>query len=159
MNGKTQANRLSALMQKKGQLPSYELALPLVTVRSSSLKRLSCEDVLLLGLNRLECLLLKNGTLCATVLLKKQNNRHVLEVVEKKETVKPYDSKKYENIKLSFGMIQSRVVSVGHTIDVAQIALDKVALLHKEKKIATASLISVDGEIAVQIDKVEKNEQ
>lgn len=159
MNGKTQANRLSALMQKKGQLPSYELALPLVTVRSSSLKRLSSEDVLLLGLNRLECLLLKNGTLCATVLLKKQNNRHVLEVVEEKETVKPYDSKKYENIKLSFGMIQSRVVSVGHTIDVAQIALDKVALLHKEKKIATASLISVDGEIAVQIDKVEKNEQ
>lgn len=157
MNGKTQANRLSELMQKKGHLPSYELALPLVTVRSSSLKKLASEDVLLLGLNCLECVLIHNDTICANVVLIKQNNRYVLEVLELKEAVKYYDNKKYENIKISFGMIQSRIVSMGHTIDIAQTDIEKVALLLNEKKIATASLINVDGEIAVKIDKVEKN--
>ena len=156
MNGKTQANRLSELMQKKGHLPTYELALPLVTVQSSSLKELSSEDVLLLGLNRLVCVLIKDNNVCANVVLKKQNKRHILEVIEVKDRAIPYDSKKYEKLKLSFGMIQSRVISVGHTIDMAQINIKKVALLLKEKKIATASLINVDGEIAVQIDKVEK---
>jgi hypothetical protein len=156
MNGKTQANRLSELMQKKGHLPSYELALPLVTVRSSSLKKLASEDVLLLGLKRLECVLIQEGRLCASVVLIKQNKRYVLEVIEEKEVVKTYESKKYENIKLSFGMIQSRIISVGHTIDLAQINVKNVSLVLHEKKIATASLINVDGEIAVQIDKVER---
>jgi len=156
MNGETQANRLAQLMQKKGHLPSYELALPLVTVRSSSLKKLVSRDVLLLGLNSLECVLLDRDKICANVVLKKQNKRHVLEVIAEKDGVIPYDSKKYEALRLSFGMIQSRVISVGHTIDITQINIEKVALLLKEKKIATASLINVDGEIAVQIDKVEK---
>ena len=156
MNGKTQANRLSELMQKKGHLPSYELALPLVTVRSSSLKQLAFGDVFLLGLTRLECVLMQDDNVCANVVLKKQNKRHLLEVIEVKDRAIPYDSKKYEKLKLSFGMVESRVISVGHTIDMAQINIQKVALLLKEKKIATASLINVDGEIAVQIDKVEK---
>ncbi|PTB83986.1 hypothetical protein C9926_00025 [Sulfurovum lithotrophicum] len=155
MNGKTQANRLSELMQNKGTLPSYELALPLVTVRSSSLKKLASEDVLLLGLSRLECVLIQDGTVCANVVLNKQNKRHVLEVVEKNEVIKHNESKKYEHIKLSFGMIQSRVISMGHTIDLAQIDVNNVSLVLNEKKIATASLINVDGEIAVKIDKVE----
>jgi hypothetical protein len=159
MKGKTQANRLSELMQKKGYLPSYELALPLVTVRSSSMKKLASEDILLLGLHCLECVLMQHDTICANVVLVKENNRHVLEVIELKEAVQPYDNKKYENMKISFGMIQSRLISVGHTIDIAQINIGKVALLLNEKKIATASLINVDGEIAVKIDKVEKDGQ
>ena len=156
MNGKTQANRLSELMQKNGHLPSYELALPLVTVRSSSLKKLASEDVLLLGLCRLECVLIQDGIVCANVVLNKQNKRYVLEVVEENKVIKHNDSKKYGNIKLSFGMIQSRVISVGHTIDLSQINVNNVSLVLNEKKIATASLINVDGEIAVKIDKVEK---
>ena len=157
MNGETQANRLAQLMQNKGHLPSYELALPLVTVRSSSVKKLASGDVLLLGLNSLECVLLDSGKICANVVLIKQQNRHGLKIVEvAKNPSIPSDSKKYEIFKLSFGMIQSRTLLVGHMIDIAQINLDEVALLLKEKKIATASLINVDDEIAVKIDKVEK---
>jgi len=157
MNGETQANRLAQLMQNKGHLPSYELALPLVTVRSSSVKKLASGDVLLLGLNSLECVLLDSGKICANVVLIKQQNRHGMKIVEvSKNPSIPSDSKKYEIFKLSFGMIQSRTLLVGHMIDIAQINLDEVALLLKEKKIATASLINVDDEIAVKIDKVEK---
>jgi hypothetical protein len=157
MNGETQANRLAQLMQKKGHLTSYELALPLVTVRSSSLKNLILGDILILGLNSLECVLLDSADICANVVLVKYNGRYSLKIVEmEKQTPMPNNSKKYETFKLSFGMIQSRTLSVGNMIDITQINLNEVDLLLKEKKIATASLINVDDEIAVKIDKVEK---
>ena len=160
MHGETQANRLSELMQKKGHLPSYELALPLVTVRSSELEKLASEDVLLLGLKRLECVLLNKGTICANVILVKQNNRHTMKIVKiEKEKVKSNEHKKYENIKLSFGMVCSRTLALGHTIDMEQIDLNNVSCIVKDKKIATASLVCVNEEIAVKIVKVEKDGQ
>jgi len=155
MNGETQANRLAQLMQKKGSLPSYTLALPSVSVRSSSLKKLESGDILLLGLNSLECVLIDSDKVCASLVLTKQNNRHGMQIIEI-EPIKTNDSKKYENIKLIFGNVQSRTLTVGHMIDIAQICLDKVTLVSQEKKIATASLINVEGEIAVKIDKVER---
>ena len=158
MHGETQANRLAELMKQRGNLPSYELALHLVAVRSSSLKKLDINDILLLGLNHLECILIDDGTICAKTVLIKQNNRHVMKVVESvKEPIKHYDGKKYEMLKLSFGEIQSRTLDVGHTIDMSQVNLEKVSLVRNVKKIATASLINVDGQIALQIDKVERD--
>jgi hypothetical protein len=96
---------------------------------------------------------------CANVVLTKQNNRHGMQIIESaKETLKSTDSKKYENVKLIFGNIQSRTLTVGHMIDITQINLEKVTLVSQERKIATASLINVDSEIAVKIEKVEKND-
>jgi hypothetical protein len=158
MHSETQANRLAELMQKKRHLPSYELALPLVTVRSSDLEKLAIDDVLLLGLNCFECILLDNGTICANVILIKQNNRHMMKIIKiDKVAVKTNDSKKYETIKLSLGMVQCRTLTLEHTIDIAQINLEHIALMHRDKKIATASLINTDGELAVKIDKVNKD--
>ena len=97
MNGETQANRLAQLMQKKGFLPSYTLALPLMSIRSSSLKKLESGDVLLLGLNSLECVLMDSDKICANVVLIKQNNRHGMQIIEtEQEPIKSSDSKKYE---------------------------------------------------------------
>jgi len=159
MHGETQANRLSKLMQKKGHLPNYELALPLVTVRSSYLEKLVLGDVLLLRLKHLKCILLDNGTICANVILVKHNNRHAMKIVTSTETkLKPVNSKKYEEIKLLLGTVHSRTLTIGHMIDITQINLKRVALIAKDNKIATASLVNVDGEIAVKIDKVKKDE-
>jgi len=160
MHGETQANRLAELMQRRGDLPNYELALHLVAVRSSSLKKLDVNDILLLGLNNLEYVLIDNGVICAMTVLIKHNNRYAIEVTDTvKNTIKQYESKKYEMIKLSFGEIQSRTLDVGHTIDMSQVDLEKVTLVRNEKKIATGTLINIDGEIAVKIDKVEKNDK
>jgi len=157
MHGETQANRLAQLLQQQGNLPHYELALPLVTVRSSSLKRLDVNSVLLLGLRHLECVLMDESIICATVVLTKLPYSYVMKILAiEKDPIAQHESKKSEMIKLSFGKIQSRTLCVGHTIDVSQVNLEKVTLVYKEKKIATASLINVDGEIAVRIDKVEK---
>ena len=159
MNGETQANRLAQLMQKKGYLPSYALALPLVSIRSSSLKKLESGDILLLGLNSLECVLIDDNKVCANVVLMKQNNRHGMQIIKiDNETLKSTDSKKYEEIKLIFGKVQCRTLTVGHMIDIAQVNLEKVTLVSQERKIATASLINVEGEIAVKIDKVGKDD-
>ncbi len=159
MHGETQANRLAELMQQKGSLPSYELALDLVAVRSSSLEKLDTNSVLVLELNDLECVLIENNVICATVTLVKTSNRYAIKILKiKKEAILDNNSKKYEVLKLLFGEIQSRTLSVGHTIDVTQVDFEKVALIHKEKKIATGLLITVDEKIAVKIDKVENNE-
>jgi len=145
-------------MQNKSHLPSYELALPLVTVRSSDLEKLAIGDVLLLGINCLECILLDNGTICANVILIKHNNRHMMKIIKvKKVTLKPINNKKYESIKLSLGTVQCRTLTLGHTIDIAQINLELVALMYQDKKIATASLINSDGKLAVKIDKVKQD--
>ena len=159
MHGETQANRLAQLIQKQGNLPHYELALPLVTVRSSSLKKLDINSILLLGMNDLECVLMDNNAICATVVLVKLPYSYAMKVLKiDKEPVVQQDSKKSEMIKLSFGKVQSRTLDIGYTIDVSQVNLEKVTLVYREKKIATASLINVEGEIAVKIDKVEENE-
>ncbi len=158
MHGETQANRLADLMQKRGDLPSYELVLQLVAVRRASLKKLDINNILLLGLDSLECILIDNDSICATVALIKHHNRYVMKVLEtEKEPIKENSSKKYEILKLLFGKVQSRTLDIGHTIDVSLANLEKVTLVLKEKKIATASLINVDGKIALKIDKVERD--
>ena len=158
MHGETQANRLASLMQKHKSLPSYELALPLVTVQSSSLDNLEVDDVLLLRLEVFECILLNNDILYANVIPVHEKRRvmiKVLDMVNRK--VLKTQRKEHEVLKLSFGTVQSRILEAGHMIDVSHMDLETVSLMRKKKKIATASLVNVDGKIAVKIDKVEKN--
>ena len=158
MHGETQANRLASLMQKHKSLPSYELALPLVTVQSSSLDNLEVDDVLLLRLDVFECILLNNDILYANVIPVHEKRRvmiKVLDMVNRK--VLKTQRKEHEVLKLSFGTVQSRILEVGHTVDVSQMDLETVFLMRKEKQIATASLVNVDGKMAVKVDKVEKN--
>jgi hypothetical protein len=155
MHGESQANRLASLMQKHHTVPSYELVLPLVTVRSSSLDTLKVDDVLLVKQKKLECILLNNDIIYAEIILVKESNRYVMKVVAlPKRKVSKTRRKAHEVLKLSFGEVHSRILEVGHTIELAQIDLQKVTLLRKNKKIAEASLINSDGEIALQIDKV-----
>jgi len=159
MHGETQANRLAALMQKKAHLPSYELALPLVTVKRSTLARLKVKDIFLFGLEQLECVLVKDGCICATVVLTIENGRYYLKIEKNdSETILTSDGYKYETLLCILGTLKSRTLEVGHQIEMSQIKLDKVTVIHKDKKIAEGTLINVEGELAVQMDKVERYE-
>lgn len=157
MKSETQAFHLAKMMQDHTQYPKYELALPHVSVRSNQLKNLSADDVLLLGLDVLEFVLMDAERMCANVVLKEMENIHELEIIHMgKDTTKPIDSKKYHTLKLSFGMVQSKVLEVGHMIDITHIDLGKVSLVSEDEKLAEGSLINVDNEIAIKIDKVIK---
>jgi len=157
MKSETQAFHLAKMMQDHTRYAKYELVLPLVSVRNKKLKELSPDDVLLLGLNVLEFVLMDTERLCANVVLKEIKNIHELEITHvDKVTIGPIDSKKYKTLRLSFGTVQCKVLEVGETIDVTHIDLGKVTLFSENKKLAEGSLINVDNEIAIKIDKVIK---
>ena len=155
MKHETQALHLAKMMQKHTSYPTYELTLPLVTVRSNKLKKLSVDDVLLIGFDRLEFLLLDGDTICANTRLKPMGNSRGSEIIHLTEdTIKQSDSKKYEIIKISFGTVQSKALELGSTIDITHVDLEKVSLVLDGKTIADGSLVNVDDEIAIQIKKV-----
>ncbi|MCO4844973.1 MAG: hypothetical protein KC427_03035 [Sulfurovum sp.] len=155
MKHETQALHLAKMMQKHTRYPTYELTLPFVMVGSNKLKKLSIDDVLLIGIDTLEFLLLEGDTICASTRLKPMGNTHGAEIVYlTEETIKQSGSKKYETLKISFGTVQSKAFEIGSTIDTTHVDLEKVTLVSEGKTIAEGSLVNVDEEIAIQIKKV-----
>ncbi len=155
MRGESQAMRLEKMMQKQHPFPVYELALPLMQIKKKSLKKLSKKDILLLGLSSLELVLLSENKLCAKVMLNISENNSKIEIIEiESNSVDTYDSKKYEILKCSFGKVQSRKLEIGHTLGITALNLNKVDLIIADKNIAKCSLVNVDEEIAIEIEKV-----
>lgn len=155
MKVETQALHLAKMMQSYIHTVQYELALPLVTVRSSKLKKLSVKDVLLLDLKVLEFVLIEGDTICADLVLKNVDGRYVTEITHlQKKTISSSDSNKYETIKFSFGECQMENLEVGNSLDMAQFDLEKITLMLGDKKIAEGTLVNSDNEVAVKINKV-----
>jgi len=157
MKSETQAFYLAKMMQEHTRYPKYELSLPLVAVRKSKLKKLAVDDVFLLGLDILEFVLMDGENICAKLVLKQMGNMHEIEIYNLYTgSGKQIDSKKYKTLISSFGTVQSKVLEVGHRIDITQFDLKKVDLIVKGMKLAEGSLLTVDEEIAIKIDKVIK---
>jgi transposase len=157
MKGETQALRLEKMMQKHKRYPEYELALFPIQVKKNALKKLVSGDLFLLGLDSLEMILLEEDNISANVVLDKSGQSSKIKITLLHDnTIKPNDSKKYQIIKFSFGMLQSRTLEIGHQIETAQLNLKEVSVYVDEKNIAKGSLVNVDEEIAVQIDEVMK---
>lgn len=157
MRGETQALHLEKMMQKHTLYPEYELAFPPIQVKRNSLQKLSKGDILLLGLDSLEMILLEEENISASVVLNESGNGSKIKIIKlNKSTIEQYNSKKYETINISFGMIQSRTLEVGHQIETTQLNLQEVLLHVDGKNIAKGSLVNVDEEIAVQIDEVRR---
>ncbi|TET88774.1 MAG: hypothetical protein E3J96_02605 [Sulfurovum sp.] len=155
MKGETQAVHLEKMMQKHKLYPEYELALSPILVKKNALKKLASGDLFLLGLPSLEMILLEEGNISANVVLNESGNSSKVKIIHRnKSTMKQTDSKKYQIVKFSFGVLQSRKLEVGHKIEIAQLNLHEVKLLVDGKNIAKGSLVNVDEEIAVQIDEV-----
>ena len=157
MKRENQALRLAQMMQNKvTTYPSYELALPLVEVGRSKLKKLSTDSVVLLGLHDLSFVLIENENICAKLAVEMIEDRCYLEIVNiDKQPVIVNDSKKYQLIKISFGKLQSRKLDIGYRIDVTQRSLKDVTVILEGNKYASGSLVNVDGELALKIEKVE----
>ncbi len=157
MKAETQALHLEKMMQKHKLYPEYELALSPIQVKKNALKKLTSGDLFLLGMHRLEMILLEEGKISANVVLNESVNSSKIKIIQlNKRTIEQTNSKKYEVVKFSFGMIQSRTLEVGHQIETAQLNLQEILLHVDGKNIAKGSLVNVDEEIAVQIDEVRK---
>ena len=157
MKAETQANSLASLVQEKKKYPEYELALPLFDVKQSRLKKLEVGDVLLIGLGHLDLVLFREDKLCANVRMYIAENTQKIKISYlHKDTLQQEHTKKYETIKCSFGMLQSRKLEVGYKVSISQLNLQEVKLFVKGKNIAEGTLVKVDDEIAIQVTKVEK---
>ena len=154
MRGETQAVHLAKIMQKQKHHPEYELALPLVKIKKSSIKKIMQGDVVLLGFTTMDMILLLEEKVCAHVILVQENKSRKIEIILADEHVYTNDNKKYEILKCSFGIVQSRKIEVGHKIDISSLSMSEVSLTVKNKTIALGSLVNVDDEIAIQIKEV-----
>jgi hypothetical protein len=157
MKAETQANNLASLVKRKKKYPEYELILPLMHVKSSKLQKLAVDDVILLGLNYLDLYLLSETNEMAKVDLISKDNREKIKISYlEKDTLKQEHTKKYELLKCSFSKIQVRKFEVGFEVTTEEVNLQELKLFVEGKNIATATLVKVDGEIAIQVIKVEK---
>ena len=157
MKHENQALHLAQMMQDRvTAYPSYELVLPFVEVVRTKLKKLSVDNIVLLGLDNLAFVLMKDEYICATLALKMIENRSYLEIINiDKYPAKSYDSKKYQTLKISLGKLQSRKLDIGYKIDITQRSLHDVTVIVEGNIYASGSLVNVDGELAVKIEKVE----
>jgi hypothetical protein len=157
MKHETQAQRLAEMVQNRIHSPAYELALPLVEVHRNQLKKLSVDDVLLTGFDRLEFVLLEGNSVCAKTVFGYTGKIPRMEIVQlSNDSIAQSDKKKYKTVMFSFGTVKSKVLKLKHTIDIAHIDLEQVSLLAEGKMIAQGMLVNVDEEIAIQIKKVIK---
>ncbi len=157
MKGETQAVHLEKMMQEHKLYPEYELTLPPFFVKSKVLKKLSVDDVLLLGLNALDFILMSNGKICAKVeFLEEDNSQKIKIIYLEKDSLKQLNTKKYEKVKCLFSILQVRELKVGQKLSIEQLDLQDVKLFVNDVYIAVGTLIEVDDEIAIQIKKVKK---
>lgn len=155
MKGETQANRLEMLMIKHHVYQKYTLALPLVEAKKSDIKKLQKGDILLLGLDCFQLVLLDDQGICAEVKLK--DSYGDIEVIAlNDEEDEQRMNKKYRVLTLSFGTVESRKPAIGQSIKVTDMRFDKLMIQVNNRNIAEGSLVTVDNRIAVQIDEVKR---
>jgi len=155
MKSETQAIHLEKMMQRHKRHPEYELALPLFLIKYSTFKKLSIDDVFLLGLNALEFILINKGEICAKAELLEYGNSQKIKIIYlEKDTLKQSHTKKYEEIKCLFSTLQIKKLELGCKISIEQLDLQEVKLFVKDEYIADGTLVKVDDEIAIEIKKV-----
>ena len=155
MKAETQSLNLRKMMEKQKLYPQYDLALDGVCVKKKSLKNLEEGSLLLLGMDYLNMILVKNSEVCARVRLINVGDCSKIEIVSLNETAaNTCDSKKYENILCSLGKINCKKLELGHKVGISSLGIKEIEVFSNNNILAKGSLVSVDNEIAIQITEV-----
>ncbi len=154
---KTQLQSLSMkdVIKRYSVYPEYNLVMPAFYIKKKCLKRLTIDDIFLLGLDRLELLLTKDDKVYASVDLESTAQTVKVNIVNIEVTDKRnYDKSKYECVICSFGKLQCRKFEVGHKVEIFDFNALEVELFIENKKFSKASLVKVDDEIAIKVTEV-----
>jgi len=157
LNNKTQlqSHSIKNIMEKHSIHPEYDLAMPLFYIKKKSLKKLNIDDVFLLGLNRLDLLLIRDERIYAKVVLESVAQTVKLNIIDIEMSDKEsYNNSKYECIVCSFGKLQCRKLEVGHKVELFGFNALEIELYIGNKNFSKASLVKVDNEIAIKIIEV-----
>ncbi len=155
MRGERQSLHLQEMMQRHQRHPEYELALSPVAVKKKSLKKMEAGDVLVLGWEKLDLCLLKEGRICANLAIESSGKTVKLKIYDGSEKpTNTNDSKKYEYIFTHLEKVQSRSLERGHKIEIPLLQTKALTLYVKGKAIATGDLVTAEDKMAIQITKV-----
>jgi len=156
MKAETQAVLLEKMMQDQKVHPEYELSLPLFMLKRTVVNRLDKGDILLVGLDKLEFILIYNGNKYANVVLVKSENIEEIEIISMDEIISPSPiNSKYEMLKCIFSTLAIEVIDVGIKANISKIGFEDITLIteNNDKKLE-GKLVEVEGEIAIEITKV-----
>jgi hypothetical protein len=158
--GETQTLHLQKMMQRHKVYPEYTLTLPLFSMKKKALKKLERGEVLLLGLDFLDLMFVKEGKMYAKAVQENVGKSVKIEITSVEETsMDPDDNKKYETVLATLSKVQCRVLEVGHKVEVSMEELTEVDLFlmfeePQSQKFARGTLVTVDDEIAIEITEV-----
>lgn len=149
----TQALRLQEMMKRQQRLPDYTLSLYPVEVKKRSFERLEKGDLVLLESKRLTLYLCRDETIDASCSVISQDGLRKIEVTDLiKKPEKKSDSKKYKILFPVLAQLPGRKIEPGTVIDISDIDISQVTLLHEGKSIAAGHLVIFEDEIAIMID-------
>ncbi|SFZ98086.1 hypothetical protein MNB_SV-5-1183 [hydrothermal vent metagenome] len=155
MKSETQSLNLRKMMEKQKLYPEYDLAFEKVCVKKKNIKNLEIGSVLLLGMNYLHMVLVKDSEIHAKVKLDNVGDYSIIEIVSLKETdVNKYDSKKYENVLCSLGKINCKKLELGHKVSISSLGIKEIEVFIDNNLYAKGKLVTVDDEIAVEIGEL-----
>jgi len=156
MKAETQAVLLKKMMQKKKVQPVHELTLPLFSIKQSLLKKLTKGDILLLGLESLEIIVLQNEKTYANVILLKNEKIQEIEIISTDNTLTySIENPKYEVLKCLLSTIGVESFDVGTKQDISNVRFEYVTLYtEKNVKRLEGKLVEVEGNIAIEVTKV-----
>jgi len=155
MKDETQSVHLQKIMQQHKCYPEYALALPLFQIKKKSFKKIAKNDVLLVGLDYLDLILLKEGEICAKVAVENVGDSTKLRVSSLVKTSEnTIDSKKYKILLSVFARLQIRKLEVGHKVEIPTMAINKIEIFSGHEKCFKGLLVMVDDEIAIEIVEV-----
>jgi len=159
MQGETQLHQLQEMMQKHKRNPEYSLTLPPFAVKKKSLKKLSQNDLLLLGMEKFELQLRQDDRFFAKVALESHGDSIKLNIISlKEESAERNDSKKYEDVICYFESVQSRKIELGHKVEIPSLELSEVTLLIQGEMVAKGNLVTVEKKLAIVITEVNRDE-
>jgi len=157
VNDKTQlrSHSMKDIMKKHSIHPEYDLIMPIFYIKKKSLNRLEIGDIFLLGLNKLDLLLVRDDKIYAKVIVESTVQTVKINIVDiKVSNMESYDKSKYEFAVCSFGKLQCRKLEVGHKVEIFEFNSLNIELFIENKSFGKVSLIKVDNEIAIKIIEV-----
>lgn len=151
----SQVVQLRRMMQREHRQSYLEVCLSPACLKKKEIVDLEAGDLLLLDLKQLELDILEEGVSVAKASYGIRNGEPYICIASlEKRPVPSYNSKKYEVIKVSLGMIEKNSMEEGKMIALSQIREHDAILYREDQRIAKARFVTVGQKIALQITDI-----
>jgi flagellar motor switch protein FliM len=148
----SQVMQLKRMMQREHHQSYVEVCLSSLCLKKKEIIGLEVGDLLMLNLKQLELDIMEEGIPVAKASYGiRRGEPHIRIGTLKKRAPISYNSNKYEEMKISFGMIEKSLMQEGKMIALSPVGEHDAVLDIEDRSFAKAKLVTVDRKIALQI--------